>query len=253
MATNIILQNSLNPDIIYSPKIFIHENISRYYSIYSLGYNSVHEKILLPRSIFHFSCCTEASKPRISGKLSIHLQTYPFFWPGAINWYENRILNPESPADSIFAIIDLGYVYMLMEEDSLKSQFVGRLPEYRPAGKASYNKNKDYLLSLLPFNKSAFFKPDYNFSKTGGSLSQNIPNPSNGKTSISFNLKREAETILVLSDLSGKEIKRLNLGQKPSGNHEAEWQLEPIASGLYIYSLILDGVISDVKKMSVIK
>jgi hypothetical protein len=174
-------------------------------------------------------------------------------WTGAIYWYENRILNPESPADSIFAVIDLGYIYLLMEEDSLKSQFVGRLPEYRPVSKASFNKNKDYLLSLLPFIKSTSIIPDNDFAKTGGSLCQNIPNPSNGRTSVSFNLEQEAETELVLSDLSGKEIKRLKLGHKSSGTHKDEWYLEPIASGLYVYSLILDGVISDVKKMSVIK
>lgn len=56
-------------------------------------------------------------------------------WPDAINWYENRILNPPSVEDSIFAIIDLGYLYFLMENSGLKSAYKGSLKQFIPVSR----------------------------------------------------------------------------------------------------------------------
>ncbi len=173
-------------------------------------------------------------------------------WPTAISWYENRILYPENLADSIFAVIDLGYVYLLMEDDSLKSAFTGKLPEYKPVNKAVYTKNKDYLLSLLPGNNHSIAKTENYSLVQGGSLFQNSPNPTNDQTTISYYIEIESRVEILLSDLSGKEIIRKNLGVKPSGTHTLELNLKPITSGLYIYSLILNGTVVDVKKLSVV-
>jgi len=172
-------------------------------------------------------------------------------WPSAISWYENHIENPESLADSVFAVIDLGYVYLLMEDDSLKAQFIGRMPEYKPVSKASFVKNKSYLLSLLPGNTNSPLQPGNLTYGKDGSLSQNSPNPSKGQTTIVFTLERECNVELLLSDMSGREIKKVIPGVKPAGTHTFQWNLKPIASGMYVYSLILDGKLADVKKMSV--
>lgn len=172
-------------------------------------------------------------------------------WPSAISWYENHIENPESLADSVFAVIDLGYVYLLMEDDSLKAQFIGRMPEYKPVSKASFVKNKSYLLSLLPGNTYSPLQPGNLTYGKDGSLSQNSPNPSKGQTTIVFTLERECNVELVLSDMWGREIKKVIPGVKPAGTHTFQWNLKPIASGMYVYSLILDGMLADVKKMSV--
>ena len=43
-------------------------------------------------------------------------------WQPAIDWYENRIENPPSYQDSIFAVIDLGNIHLLMEQDTLNTR-----------------------------------------------------------------------------------------------------------------------------------
>lgn len=42
----------------------------------------------------------------------------------AIAWFEDVISNPESEIDSLMAVIDLGYVYMLMEGDDKASAYL---------------------------------------------------------------------------------------------------------------------------------
>ena len=46
-------------------------------------------------------------------------------FPQAITHYETIILNPESEADSVFAVIDAGYAYLLMEDRDV--QYIGRI------------------------------------------------------------------------------------------------------------------------------
>lgn len=59
-------------------------------------------------------------------------------WPDAIDWFENRILNPACLEDSIFSIIDLGNVYFLMENQGLKSAYSGNLKQFIPETKSKY-------------------------------------------------------------------------------------------------------------------
>jgi hypothetical protein len=78
-----------------------------------------------------------------------------------------------------------------------------------------------------------------------------FPNPCCAESNFCFTLERECNVELLLSDMSGREIKKVIPGVKPAGTHTFQWNLRPIASGMYVYSLILDGKLADVKKMSV--
>ena len=40
-------------------------------------------------------------------------------WQPAIDWYEDRIENPPSYQDSVFAVIDLGDIHLMMAADTL--------------------------------------------------------------------------------------------------------------------------------------
>ena len=76
-------------------------------------------------------------------------------WSSAISWYENVIQNPSSYEDSVYAVIDLGNLYL--EMDSTKST-IGKMPEYRPISKKEHNDNTMMLLSTLPkLNKQFCF------------------------------------------------------------------------------------------------
>ncbi|OQX73841.1 MAG: hypothetical protein B6D61_12130 [Bacteroidetes bacterium 4484_249] len=105
-------------------------------------------------------------------------------WPDAIGYHENIILNPETLEDSIFAIIDLGYVYFVMENSGLKSAYTGKLVQYKPASKEIFIENRNYLLSLLPGEQmSETMKGNISKLKEG-ELLQNVPNPFSTSTEI---------------------------------------------------------------------
>ena len=68
-------------------------------------------------------------------------------WANAISWYENVLINPASYEDSVYAVIDLGNLYL--EMDSLR-YIMGRMPQFRPVSKVVHDENTKRLLETLP-------------------------------------------------------------------------------------------------------
>ena len=132
-------------------------------------------------------------------------------WQTAISWFENVIQEPEQTEDSIFAIIDLGYTYLWMQNGGFKSSCSGMMTEHIPGSKAQFEEKRDYLLSLLPGEQlSEQMQNDINRLKTG-ELLQNVPNPFNGSTQIWYKLEDEATVTVDIFDYSGKRSGRLAL------------------------------------------
>ena len=73
-------------------------------------------------------------------------------------------------------------------------------------------------------------------------LNQNVPNPFNPATVISFETKSDQVVNLNIHDLSGKLVKRLVSENLPAGLHRVTWdgtddRGEAVASGVYLYHL----------------
>ncbi len=83
-------------------------------------------------------------------------------------------------------------------------------------------------------------------------LHQNDPNPFNPKTVIRFELPRSSRVDLSVYDLRGKLVQRLVRGELSSGSHEAVFQPDNVASGLYYYVLNTGGE-KQVGKMTLLK
>jgi len=170
-------------------------------------------------------------------------------WPQAINWFENRILNPACLEDSIFSIIDLGNVYLLMENQGLKSSYRGNLMQFIPETKEKYFEHRDYLLSLLPGENISDKLHNDITNLSFGSLLQNVPNPFTGSTQIWYKVEKQADVTILITDLSGKEIQKIEQGTKDEGTYKVDLKNTQMAAGTYFYSLFLDGKKSDTKKM----
>jgi hypothetical protein len=84
-------------------------------------------------------------------------------------------------------------------------------------------------------------------------LSQNYPNPFNPATKINFKLKSGGNTKLILYDILGKEIATLVDKELSAGDYETEVDGSRLSSGIYVYSLKVDGKFSAVKKMILMK
>lgn len=85
------------------------------------------------------------------------------------------------------------------------------------------------------------------------SLSQNYPNPFNPSTRISYELLIPKFTEIKIYDIRGIEIQTLISKKKNSGIHEVEFNGSGLPSGIYFYSLFIDGAIVVTKKMILIR
>jgi len=84
---------------------------------------------------------------------------------------------------------------------------------------------------------------------TGASLSQNAPNPLHESTDIEYVLpKKYATASLVIQDLNGRQIAQFDLNE-PAGKITFRPKSYGIGTGTYVYSLVIDGYITETKKM----
>ncbi len=88
-------------------------------------------------------------------------------------------------------------------------------------------------------------------------LSQNVPNPFNPKTDISFSLAQTGAVKLEVFDVQGRSVKVLTDGVLNAGDHMRTWdgtdaKGHQVPSGLYFYKLSADQK-SETKKMVMLK
>jgi len=174
----------------------------------------------------------------------------------AISWFENQIENPPSFEDSIFAVIDLGYTYMLMEEGGSRgSSYIGRYPEYKPVSRQGYEKNRDYLIDLL-FKSYAGQHPDQNLTGndvTTFNLTQNFPNPFRESTDIIFCVPVAAQVSVKVYNLLGALVAVPYDHYVESGEQRITFTPQNLPEGIYYCSLEVNNERKDVKKIILLK
>jgi len=175
-------------------------------------------------------------------------------WSDAISWYENVIQNPESLHDSIFAIIDLGYTYFIMESTGFKTDLLGNMLEYVPKSKNQFSIYRDTLLSLLPGNlKNKIGSESDDINTIPFILLQNFPNPFSDNTIIEFEINENAFVVINLFNVTGEIVKNLFTGEKMQGFNSIRLLSSDIAPGIYFYTIEINGAIMDTKKMVIAK
>jgi tetratricopeptide (TPR) repeat protein len=174
-------------------------------------------------------------------------------WQPPIDWYEKRIMNPPSFQDSIFAVIDLGNIYLMMEEedsDSLKSNraIFNRLPQLVPESRLQYEQNRDDLLALLPKQETA----DNNFilhESSVGVIHEIYPNPTQNAANIVYSLLERSSVNIVIYNQWGQICETSPQGGKDAGDYRLEVSLQGMPSGIYHCVLSVDGKKADSKKL----
>lgn len=84
-------------------------------------------------------------------------------------------------------------------------------------------------------------------------LYQNYPNPFNQVSVISYQLSVRGNVKLIVYDLAGKEILTLVDENKIPGYYKVKFDGGNLASGVYFYSMYVNGVKNETKKMILIK
>ena len=198
-------------------------------------------------------------------KLADYLENYCNIKMGdyqaAISWFEDIISDPDCELDSLMAVIDLGYVYLLMQENSPKAQITCQYPQLVPKSRTQYEQKTNSILSAL-------YSPANGANQEDGAdtipilpqipvLHNNYPNPFNPSTSISFSLPAEMQCSLSIYNIKGQKVKTLQSGTSTQGNHTLIWNGRDdngmsVSSGIYFYQLKAQGD-TITKKMIMVK
>jgi hypothetical protein len=90
-------------------------------------------------------------------------------------------------------------------------------------------------------------EPGENIIPTKNSLSQNYPNPFNPTTNIEFRIADVGFVSLKVYDVLGKEVATLVNEEKSAGIYKINFDASKLSSGVYIYQLKVNGLISSKK------
>ena len=85
------------------------------------------------------------------------------------------------------------------------------------------------------------------------SLSQNYPNPFNPKTIINYQCAIYNDVSLKVFDVLGNEVAELVNEKQNAGSYSVEFDGSGFASGIYFYSLYIDGSLFETKRMVLLK
>lgn len=102
-------------------------------------------------------------------------------------------------------------------------------------------------------NDSNILENDFNIA-----LGKCFPNPFNPSTSITYSLPANSiNNFIDIYNVKGQKVKSIKLQHDP-GYNNVEWKGiddkgNPVASGIYFYTLKSDGFVSDKKKMILLK
>ncbi|OFY86902.1 MAG: hypothetical protein A3F72_00660 [Bacteroidetes bacterium RIFCSPLOWO2_12_FULL_35_15] len=88
---------------------------------------------------------------------------------------------------------------------------------------------------------------------SGASISQNMPNPTNGISVINYELEKNAKVALSVFDITGKKVATQNIGEQNAGKHSINFNSANLAAGVYTYSLTVGNNTTSTMKMVVIK
>jgi photosystem II stability/assembly factor-like uncharacterized protein len=85
-------------------------------------------------------------------------------------------------------------------------------------------------------------------------LKQNYPNPFNPATTIEFALPKSAVVSVKVFDITGREYKtEINNLSLNAGTFKLKFDAASLSSGIYFYTLVVDGSTADTKKMILLK
>lgn len=131
-------------------------------------------------------------------------------------------------------------------------QELSKMNEDKDAQIAALNERLTKLEKLMIQNTSVTGDNLQSATLFSAKLQQNVPNPFNQATTISYQLPQNSKTAsMKITDATGQLVKMIALPSK--GNGQINIDAAQLASGVYQYTLIADGKIIDSKKMMIAK
>lgn len=193
-----------------------------------------------------------------------YLQTYCDIqsenYQEAIDWLESIITNPPSLVDSVYAVIDLGDLYLQINGNNRGA--VGNYPHLIPQSKEKFEQTREDLFALLSeeynYENEPGEEPSNDYLPTCATLNSNYPNPFNPTTTISFSIPDDSKIELSVFNIKGQKVRSLVKDSFESGTHSVVWDGvddlgKSVSSGVYFYKLKVDGKEKAVRKCLMLK
>ncbi len=108
----------------------------------------------------------------------------------------------------------------------------------------TYNGGGNYITGI---------KTQSNAKLSSYELLQNYPNPFNPSTKIRYKLSVTGFVNIILHDITGRQVAVLVSSRQSPGNHETLFSSQGHSSGVYFYSLYIDGQIVSTRRMVLLK
>ncbi len=161
----------------------------------------------------------------------------------AVGKYETILQNPPSLEDSVYAVIDIGQVYLASSvaggNGLGRKAAIGTMPEYQPDDFADYEEKVNHASSAMMgktvVSQSGVLPMDF-------ALYSNFPNPFNPITNIKIDIPENSHIKLTVFDLSGRVVTELMNQSIMAGSHHSIWNgtntfNERVSSGMYIVQM----------------
>ncbi|MGI8952477.1 MAG: tail fiber domain-containing protein [Chitinophagaceae bacterium] len=130
------------------------------------------------------------------------------------------------------------------QNDSLKNEYNAKF--------AAQQKEIDELKQMMNITQSTTNYKQQTTNIAGASLQQNVPNPYNNSTTISYILPDKFSSAqIIITDNSGKTLKQVSLSG--SGKGVLTVDAASLSAGMYNYSLMVDGKLIATRKMILTK
>jgi len=155
----------------------------------------------------------------------------------AIQWYEDRLVDPTSIEDSVFSIIDMNYIILRnLSEDSLKSFPVSKFPEMIVKNQNEFVKKRSDLIDLLYEKRE---KQRQLINETNSVYLTVYPNPASNSINVmlcSMFMEKFVGNIKLYNEL-GKLIADLDEILVVPGENDYTFNLSAIQPGIYYLNL----------------
>lgn len=121
---------------------------------------------------------------------------------------------------------------------------------------ANPHRGYDYVRDQTPGGPRARFATSSGMgvgAPSGMILDQSFPNPTAGSSTVRFQLPRTASVRVDVYDVQGRRVQTLTDRRYQPGEHDVDWDASGLATGTYLYRLMVDGELVATKRATVVR
>ncbi len=169
-----------------------------------------------------------------------------------------RIEDPSSPVDALFAVMELENIYYLASLENGRANVSTSFEQHKPENVKQLH--QWYGEHWQELNKLLGSEDDFNnvTIPLEATLYNNYPNPFNPETKISFSIPADSKVRITIYNIKGQKVKTLINENLVKGIHDVIWRSKnnsgkSVASGVYFYQFDVNGKTKGLNKMLLLK